>query len=186
MRIYAQSARISKRMLVILGNQLFPLRYLPPPGSTPVFMAEDVGLCTYERHHQQKIVLFLAAMRAYADELRAAGYTVHYVELDTNDTRNYEDKLAAALTDGGTQTLLHFEIEDKAMEQRITEFADSCNFVREELASPMFTCSRQQFSDFASGKKRLLMADFYKQQRRRLNVLVDDCLLYTSPSPRDS
>ena len=63
-------------MLVVLGNQLFPLHHLPEPGATPVFMAEDLGLCTYEKHHQQKIVLFLAAMRAYADELRAAGYDV--------------------------------------------------------------------------------------------------------------
>ena len=46
----------------------------------PVFMAEDVGLCTYEKHHQQKIVLFLAAMRAYADELRELpGTMLHYM-----------------------------------------------------------------------------------------------------------
>jgi len=64
-------------MLVILGNQLFPLQHLPPPDVTPIFMAEDLDLCTYERHHQQKIVLFLAAMRAYADELRTASYEVH-------------------------------------------------------------------------------------------------------------
>ena len=160
-------------MLVILGNQLFPLRFLPPP-SVPVFMAEDVGLCTYERHHQQKIVLFLAAMRAYADELRAAGYEVHYVELDTSDARDYEQKLAAALEQVGADRLMHFEIEDRAMETRIIEFASTRKFERDELASPMFTCSREQFSTFASGKQRLLMADFYKQQRRRLSILVDD------------
>ena len=54
-------------LLVILGNQLFAPEHLPPPDSMPVFMAEDMGLCTYEKHHQQKIVLFLAAMRAYAE-----------------------------------------------------------------------------------------------------------------------
>ena len=78
-------------MLVILGNQLFPLEHLPAPAGMPVFMAEDMGLCTYERHHQQKIVLFLAAMRAYADELRAAGYDLHYLALDPADTRSYEE-----------------------------------------------------------------------------------------------
>ncbi len=161
-------------MLVILGNQLFPVRYLPTPGSMPVFMAEDVGLCTYERHHQQKIVLFLAAMRAYADELRAAGYEVHYIELDTSDARDYEDKLRQALQATGADRLVHFEIEDKAMEQRIIEFAKAGQLDREELASPMFTCSREQFTAFAAGKQRLLMAEFYKQQRRRLNILIDD------------
>ncbi len=161
-------------MLLILGNQLFPLRHLPPPESAPVFMAEDMGLCTYERHHQQKIVLFLAAMRDYADELRAAGYNVHYVELDTGDPRDYEQKLADALQQVDASRLVHFEIEDKAMEARIVEFADARELERDELTSPMFTCSRERFSAFASGKKRLLMADFYKQQRRALSVLVDD------------
>ena len=84
-------------MLVLFGNQLFAERHLPPPSAGPVFMAEDVGLCTYVRHHQQKIVLFLAAMRAYRDELRDAGYEVHYVELDPSDERSYEQKLESAL-----------------------------------------------------------------------------------------
>ncbi len=160
-------------MLLILGNQLFAGEYLPPPGSMPVFMAEDVGLCTYERHHQQKIVLFLAAMRAYADELREAGYDVHYVKLDTSDLRPYEEKLAAALETAGARRLVHFEIEDKAMERRIIEFARANDLDRDEHASPMFTCSRERFSEFASGKSRLLMADFYKDQRRRLGILVE-------------
>ena len=74
-------------MLAILGNQLFPVDRLPPPGDVPVFMAEDLGLCTYEKHHKQKIVLFLSAMRAYAGELREAGYDVHYQQLDITDSR---------------------------------------------------------------------------------------------------
>ena len=136
-------------MLVVLGNQLFPLRNLPEPGSMPVFMAEDVGLCTYEKHHQQKIVLFLAAMRAYADELRAAGYELHYVALDTGDARPYEEKLADAMRACGAQRLVHFEIEDKPMEQRLVDWANTEGLDREELSSPMFTCSRQRFADFA-------------------------------------
>jgi deoxyribodipyrimidine photolyase-related protein len=161
-------------MLVILGNQLFPMRHLPPPGTTPVFMAEDLGLCTYEKHHQQKIVLFLAAMRSYADELRDAGYDVHYVHLDSADASPYEAKLRDALTAANAEQILHFEIEDKAMERRLIEFAANEGLRRSELASPMFLSSRAEFAEFAAGKSRLLMGDFYKQQRRRLGILVDD------------
>jgi deoxyribodipyrimidine photolyase-related protein len=161
-------------MFIILGNQLFPRRHLPPPGETPVFMAEDVGLCTYEKHHKQKIVLFLAAMRAYADELRDAGYEVHYVTLETTDTRPYTSKLADALEDAGSGRISHFEIEDKAMERQIVAFAVEAGIQREEVASPMFTCSRKSFSEFAEGKTRLLMGDFYKRQRQRLGILVNE------------
>ena len=160
-------------MLVILGNQLFPTDCLPPADSTPVFMAEDMGLCTYVRHHQQKIVLFLAAMRAYADELKEAGYQVSYSRLDDGADGSYEDKLQAALEEQGAKHLQHFEIEDKPMESRIVRFAEDRGLEREELPSPMFTCSRDGFASFAENKSRLLMGDFYKQQRRRLDVLLD-------------
>lgn len=160
-------------LLAILGNQLFPLQYLPRADRTSVFMAEDVGLCTYEKHHQQKIVLFLASMRAYADELRAAGYAVKYHKLDTADTRPYEAKLHTALEAADASDLQHFEVEDKAMEDRLIRFADDQGLHREELPTPMFTCSREAFSAYVAGKSRLLMGDFYKWQRRRLDILVD-------------
>ena len=164
----------SKALLVVLGNQLFPLEHLPSVTEANVFMAEDLGLCTYVRHHQQKIVLFLAAMRSYADELTSAGYDVYYQQLDTRDAESYEAKLAKTLQTTGATELVHFEIEDKPMEKRIVDFAASRNFKRTELRSPMFLCSRKDFAAFAKDSKRLLMGDFYKQQRRRLGILVDD------------
>ncbi len=160
-------------MLVVLGNQLFSPEHLPAAKTTPVFMAEDLGLCTYVRHHQQKIVLFLAAMRAYADELEKAGYELIYHRLDPSATDSYEQKLEAAMRHHGATCVQHFEIEDKPMENRLVEFALHHGFDRDELPSPMFTCSRDAFSAFANNKSRLLMGDFYKQQRRRLDVLLD-------------
>jgi deoxyribodipyrimidine photolyase-related protein len=139
-------------MLVILGNQLFAPEHLPAAKTTPVFMAEDLGLCTYVRHHQQKIVLFLAAMRSYADELEKAGYRVIYHRLDPSGTDSYEEKLGAAMRGHGETCVQHFEIEDKPMESRLVEFASGNGFSRDELPSPMFTCSRDTFSAFANNR----------------------------------
>ncbi|MBT8092203.1 MAG: cryptochrome/photolyase family protein [Gammaproteobacteria bacterium] len=159
-------------LLVVLGNQLFAAKHLPPPSEVSVFLAEDMGLCTYVRHHQQKIVLFLAAMRAYRDELRSLGYDVTYRQLDAGSEESYEHKLEAALKTSGARRLLHFEVEDKPMESRLIEFARSNDVERCELRSPMFTCTRSDFQAYASDRNRLLMADFYKQQRQRLGILV--------------
>ena len=117
-------------MLVILGNQLFSPEHLPAAKTTPVFMAEDLGLCTYVRHHQQKIVLFLAAMRSYADELDRAGYQVTYHQLDPSDAQSYEQKLEAAMRDHNATCIQHFEVEDKPMENRLVEFANRHGFDR--------------------------------------------------------
>ena len=165
---------MKKPLLILLGNQLFPRRCLPPSDKVTVFICEDLGLCTYVRHHQQKIVLFLAAMRTYADELTEAGYTVRYVHLDVDSDQIYEDRLQAAIAAEDCDELMHFEIEDKAMERRIHAFDDETGIERTELESPMFICSRGEFSDHVNGRGHLRMAEFYKQQRRRLGILIDD------------
>ena len=109
---------------MVLGNQLFAPDRLEGCRDAVVFMAEDVGLCTYVRHHQQKIVLFLAAMRSYAEELRAAGFDVRYCPLDVDDDSNYEAKLDRVIAEIQCDELLHFEVEDKPMEDRLIAFCD--------------------------------------------------------------
>ena len=163
----------SRPLLVVFGNQLFPLEHLDDVDIAGVFMAEDMGLCTYERHHQQKIVLFLAAMRHYADSLLERGFDVQYRELDPADARPYEDKLEDTLAEFSYDGIVHFEIEDKPMEQRLVSFAENHGLSRTELRSPMFLCDRARFREYVGTKTTLRMADFYKRERQRLGILVD-------------
>ena len=163
----------SRPLLLVLGNQLFDPDFVRGYAGAPVFMAEDMSLCTDVRHHQQKIVLFLAAMRSYADELRAAGFPVTYQRLQPGRTETYEDMLRTAVNRHRANELVHFEIEDRVMERRITEFARAEGLPRREIESPMFLTSRAEFARYARGQDRLLMADFYRGQRQRLKILVD-------------
>ena len=67
------------KLFFILGNQLFPTKYLDRFKKDHLFfMAEDKGLCTYEKHHKQKILLFLSSMRSYADRLRKNKFKLDY------------------------------------------------------------------------------------------------------------
>ncbi|NTW77741.1 MAG: cryptochrome/photolyase family protein, partial [Syntrophaceae bacterium] len=47
-----------------------------------VLMVEVADETSYVRHHKQKIILVLSAMRHFAAELRARGFTVDYVRLE--------------------------------------------------------------------------------------------------------
>ncbi len=158
--------------MVVLGNQLFPPDCLDDCRDAVVFMAEDVGLCTYVRHHQQKIVLFLAAMRSYADELREAGFDVCYFALDAEEG-SYEDRLACVVDELECTELVHFEVEDKPMEGRLVDFCEQRSLERTELPSPMFLAPRDDFRSFADDRSRLLMGDYYRRQRQRTGILVD-------------
>lgn len=158
---------------MVLGNQLFPPERLKGCRDAVVFMAEDIGLCTYVKHHQQKIVLFLAAMRSYADELRATGFEVRYFSMDADDDSSYEDKLDRVVAELDCRELLHFEVEDKPMEGRLIDFCEQRSLARVELRSPMFYGTRDDFGRFADGRSRLLMADYYKLRRQQSGILLD-------------
>ncbi|MFN3168083.1 MAG: cryptochrome/photolyase family protein [Phycisphaeraceae bacterium] len=169
--------------MLILGNQLFPTAHLRDLGVERVFMAEDQGLCTYVKHHKLKLVLFLAAMRSYADDLRDAGFDVHYARLDDqpkgSKAPSYEHKLGDYLDANNTiDQLVHFEIEDKFFEHRVKTFAGKRGLSLDERPSPMFLTSRQQFAEYlddaTSGGGKPLMANFYKSQRRRLEILIHE------------
>ena len=69
---------MSDNLFLILGNQLFETKILKEFGCTRVFMAEDFGLCTYEKHHKLQLYLFLTAMREYRKELNSSDIAVDY------------------------------------------------------------------------------------------------------------
>ncbi len=157
---------------VILGNQLFPPALLREQTRLRVFMAEDLGLCTYVRHHQQKLVLFLAAMRTYRDELALRGFDVHYETLPDDAVEDYETRLLRWMRQHQLSSLRLWEVEDKPFEQRLRRFATAQGFTLEFLPSPMFLTTREQFREWQDGR-RLHMADFYRWQRQRLDVLME-------------
>jgi deoxyribodipyrimidine photolyase-related protein len=170
------AATVGSKLFLILGNQLFPLKFLPPPVGLRVFMAEDQELCTYFKFHKHKIILFLSAMRAYADELRAAGYQVDYIKIDDPVLRrqNYMEKLTSYATAHGVSQLVSFEIEDKFMERRLTDFVKTRNIHHEVLESPMFLTSRMEFQQYLKRAKKPFMKSFYEARRRELKILMDD------------
>ena len=51
------------KLFIILGNQLFNPKFFEKYKEHTLFLAEDYGLCTYEKHHKHKILLFLSSMR---------------------------------------------------------------------------------------------------------------------------
>ena len=56
------------KLFLILGNQLFDTKYLKEYSEFTFYMSEDYGLCTFQKHHKLKILLFLSSMRSYRDD----------------------------------------------------------------------------------------------------------------------
>jgi deoxyribodipyrimidine photolyase-related protein len=158
---------------LVLGDQLLDPAVLDLDASVPVFMAEDRGLCTRVRHHQQKLVLFLAAMRHYADELSALGLDVDYHRLEEDGSQDYEKRLVQALERTGARRLVHLEIEDRFMAERIRRFCRDRGLEQVVESSPAFLADRDDFRDYHRRRPRLFMAHYYKRQRQRLGLLLE-------------
>ena len=79
---------------LVLGNQLFPISDIKEKiNPRKIFMREDYGLCTYQKHHKHKITLFLSSMRSYKDYLDKHGYKVNYEYLNNDKSITYIDSL---------------------------------------------------------------------------------------------
>ena len=104
---------------VILGNQLFPIEYLKKLNIKHAFMREDIHLCTYEKHHKQKITLFLSSMRSYRDMLEKNKIATDYYELKPDNTDTYEDYLYKYLRKLKIKKISLWTIEDKWFEKKL-------------------------------------------------------------------
>ncbi len=138
-------------------------------------MAEDFELCTYEKHHKLKILMFLGAMREKRDELIESGFDVQYQDIEHIDFRQpFEYKLKKIVALKSITTIKMYEVEDKAFEYRIISFAKKEMIYIEFISSPMFLINREQFKRHVAKTKKIQMGNFYKDVRRQFNVLLDE------------
>ena len=162
------------RLLVLFGNQLFANRVAAEVGADTVFMVESEGMCRQYAAHRHKLVLVLSAMRSKADALRSAGYEVAYTKLESGDGRTYWEILAAYLDAHPHDEVAHFETASPLADARLRRVCEERGVFRRTFPSPMFLTSREAFDEYRAGHKRLFMADFYRWQRKRLAVLLDE------------
>lgn len=163
---------VQNNLLIVLGNQLFPLEELKKYNFNHVLMIEDYDLCTYVKHHKSKILMFLTSMREYRDSLLSLDKTVHYIEL-TENKKSYLDNVTDVIRKNKIEKLYFFEPADKAFKEQLYAFLETKNLDYEELHNPMFILQKGEFKDLMDGK-RLFMADFYKKMRKKLNILMSD------------
>lgn len=162
-----------KQLTVILGNQLFPRRYYNDYKDDLIYMAEDRGLCTHFKYHKHKLVLFLSAMRHYAQDLKDQGFDVYYQKLE-EQKKDYPEALMDFCQKKKIKKVMIFEIEDKFFEkklQKLFEKSDIELFIRQ---TPFFLNTRDEFKEYLDGVKKPFMKTFYEQMRSKTGYLMKD------------
>lgn len=162
-----------KILRIILGNQLFPIEEYNSETSRTYFMAESRDLCEHFRYHKHKIILFLANMRHYAEELKKNNCKVHYEPLEDDTQSTFVTKLKKFLQNNSFSHIEIYEIEDKFFELELLELFNSLKIEITQIPSPMFLSSRENFKAYLKSSKRPFMRTFYERERKRFKILVN-------------
>ncbi len=165
--------------LLIFPNQLFrdhPGLYLRP---RRVVLIED-SLFFQDPHyplkfHKQKLWLHRASMKRYELTLQEKGYATLYLEYDAKPTALLRQLTEVVNSMGRSpRKLVVADPTDFLLEKRLKRFCHQLGITCEFLDNPSFINQRHENQEYRAGKNRWFMGDFYKFQRQRLDILMDN------------
>ena len=159
---------------IIFPNQLFEKSFSISNGCKTYLIEEYLFFKQYN-FHKQKIFFHRSSMKSYEDFLIKKGVEVIYVDSnnENSDVRNF-------LNNTEISKINIYHPEDNWLEKRIKE---TCQINKIEIKiyeNPLFLTSRDSlFPFFNPEKKKLFQTSFYKNQRKKFNILINE---YDKPS----
>lgn len=164
-------------IILLLGDQLSPSISSLEAGDKRhdlVLMAEVATEATYVPHHKKKIAFLFSAMRHFAEELRGDGWEVAYVTLDDSEnTGSLAGEIARIADRRGAAGFVLTEPGEWRLANEIDGWAKDLGRPVEVLPDTRFIASREEFADWAKGRKQLRMEYFYREMRRKTGLLMD-------------
>ncbi|MEO0530165.1 MAG: cryptochrome/photolyase family protein [Planctomycetota bacterium] len=146
-----------------------------------VWMAEVAEESTHVWTHKVRIAYFFSAMRHFRDELIERGYQVDYRELPAkSDGRTRvggEETLAAALRDAierlKPERLAIVQPGEWRVQDELIATAEEAGLELEILDDTHFYTTPADFAEHAKGRKQVRLEYFYRELRKRYDVLMD-------------
>lgn len=139
-----------------------------------VGMAEVAGESEHVTSIKPRTALFLAAMRHFAEDLRARHLKLDYAELDDPaNTQTLAGELERLVRRRRPARVIVTEPGDFRVRRELADVAVRLGVPLEIRPDRHFLCSGEEFARHAQGRKQLRMEYFYREMRRRHRVLLD-------------
>lgn len=160
-----------KAVNLVFPHQLFENQPLLENGCA-FYLVEEYLFFRQYGFHQQKIAFHRASMKYYEDFLIQKGAQVHYIESGQKEADVRE--LIQTLAQKGIKKVHFGDPTDHYLSRRIHEGCRQKGIEVHEIQSPYFINSKDDLADFFKpSKKKFYQTSFYKNERIRLNILVD-------------
>ncbi|SEF84223.1 cryptochrome/photolyase family protein [Algoriphagus boritolerans] len=167
---------MSKKLRLILGDQLnIRHSWFQEVDDAVTFLMMEMRQETdYVPHHIQKVVGFFLAMRNFAEELKSLGHRILYFTLDDPENRqNLSDQLSFLISTQGYDRF-EFQLPDEyRLDQILQQSCEKLPIPSSAIDSEHFLTTREFLKEFFKGKKTYLMESFYREMRRKYNILMD-------------
>jgi deoxyribodipyrimidine photolyase-related protein len=130
---------------------------------------------THVWSHKTRTALFLAAMRHFREDMIKQGHRIEYRELTSRgNTGSLAGELTRAITRHRPQRVVMVEPGDYRVREDIERVCESLNVPLETRSDSHFYSTIQDFADHARGRKQLRLEYFYRDLRKRFDVLMED------------
>lgn len=166
-----------RHLVVVLGDQLDKDSAAFDgfdAGQDAVWMAEVAEESTHVWSIKARIAIFLCAMRHFRDALRHRSVTVHYRQLDeAGSLGTLAGELTATVNRLCPRKLIVVQPGEWRVEQSLQTAARGLGLELEIRPDRHFLSTREEFAAHARGRKQLRMEFFYREMRRKHDVLMD-------------
>jgi len=138
--------------------------------TTRVLMVEPLSQWAAQPYHKRKLVLVFAAMRGFADDLRADGWTVDYrAECD-----DLETPLADHIARARPARVRMMAQSDFGVTERLSAAVAKHDLRTDVTSHANFVSTSEDFSElFTRGQARVTMERFYRRMRVKTGLLME-------------
>ncbi|MBH0239094.1 cryptochrome/photolyase family protein [Methylobrevis albus] len=162
---------------VVLGDQLSARLAIvaeAEKGTDVILIAEVMAEASYVRHHVKKIAFLFSAMRHYAEALRQAGHNVRYVTLDDEaNSQSLDGEILRAVEELRPSRVMVTEPGEWRLRERFEALRLALPVPLDILPDTRFLCAHAEFGDWVEGRRELRMEYFYREMRRRHDILME-------------
>ena len=162
---------------MVLGDQLDYDRFLPEDfdSATDLFwMAEASEESTHVFSNKHRIVYFLSSMRHFRNHLRSMNLPIRYHELNNPETCvSLSDVLRKDILDLNPLQVSLIKPGDFRVETALKTVCKETGTLLKIRPDLHFLYSEKQFEDHAANRKSLRLEFFYREMRKRHDVLME-------------
>ena len=163
-------------LIPIFADQLsldLPPLSISDKKSAIILIMEVRGEAETVPHHRKKLIFLFSAMRHFAKSLRDQGWLVDYVTLtDGDNTGTFRKEIERAVQRHAPEQIRLCEPSEYRVLEEVLTWEEALGVPVTVMPDTRFIASKSEFAQWAEGRKQYRMEYFYRDMRRKTNLLM--------------